>query len=352
MAAIPIPKVLANSRVAPPADVVTLENVLQSIDFTKQVTAWASQTGAGNATYSGVGVVRDLPLAKTKQLTITPRSAQIVATTSCEKTPTATSFTSWTCTDALTWTYTTATKQQILVKMEPRDMLRRLALVGSCVATEPGDTAPGKPVSSRHFTLGPILRQRPPQGATAEIKWTVLVFHAFGTNAELGVDESQQGVSRHDSWKTKVCSGLQSDPAAQCTKCMAEDCIMCTPSVQWAAGQHDVVRSMSWDIDMSLVRSPQQPTPPIVPLDINEFIAKASALMIDDLTDSSMPVIISIAVECVAQKAQLNPENDGQPDVQYAGADFYSTTLKKDQALGDDVTLPGMAGCADDDLYF
>jgi hypothetical protein len=38
--------------------------------------------------------------------------------------------------------------------------------------------------------------------------------------------------------------------------------------------------------------------------------------------------------------------------VQDAGADFYSTALKKDQALGDDVTLPGMAGCAEDDLYF
>lgn len=75
-------------------------------------------------------------------------------------------------------------------------------------------------------------------------------------------------------------------------------------------------------------------------------------VVIDDLTDSSKPVIMPMAVECVAHEAKLNLKNDGQPDVQDAGADFYSTALKKDQALGDDVTLPGMAGCAEDDLYF
>jgi len=67
MAAISISKVLANSRVSPPSEIIALENVLKTINFAEQVTEWASQTGAGTATYSGVGVVRDLPLAETNR---------------------------------------------------------------------------------------------------------------------------------------------------------------------------------------------------------------------------------------------------------------------------------------------
>lgn len=104
-----------------------------------------------------------------------------MATISCEKTPNAISFASWISTDALTWTYTTATKEQIIVKVEPRDTLRRLALIGSCVTTEISDTEAGKAVSLQHFTLGLMLRQRLLQGAIPETKWTVLVSHAFAT---------------------------------------------------------------------------------------------------------------------------------------------------------------------------
>lgn len=74
--------------------------------------------------------------------------------------------------------------------------------------------------------------------------------------------------------------------------------------------------------------------------------------MIDDFTDRDRPVIKPMATECVARSPKLNEVNDGEPDFQQAGADFYLPTLRRDQALGDDVTLPGMAGCEENDLYY
>ncbi|KAF4339606.1 hypothetical protein FBEOM_6482 [Fusarium beomiforme] len=187
----------------------------------------------------------------------------------------------------------TATKQQIFVKVEPRDMLRCLALVGSCVATEVANTAAGKPVSLRYFTLRLILRQRPPQGATADTKWTVLVSHAFATD------------------------GPQTDPAAQCPDCMAEKCYKCTPGVQWAAEQHDIIGSMSWDVDMSLASWSWGVIASVydrrvwiqsLALEHKEHLlvenddCGAILFVIDDLTDANKPVIMPMAVNCVASE--------------------------------------------------
>lgn len=72
--------------------------------------------------------------------------------------------------------------------------------------------------------------------------------------------------------------------------------------------------------------------------------------MIDDLTNPNAPVIIPMAVECLALKPKLNHNNE--PDMQCAGADFYSTALRKGDAVGDYMTLSGMIDCAEDDLYF
>ncbi|KAK3369937.1 hypothetical protein B0H63DRAFT_454164 [Podospora didyma] len=173
---------------------------------------------------------------------------------------------------------------------------------------------------------------------------------------------------------------------------VSDKCVMCQPSVQWAVGKQDIVRSMDWNVfDMSLVRLPPQPTPPIVPLDTKDFKLKAhelkpkdfveqrleeflglmdkaelshdtfaspellmTVISIDDFTNPGHPVIKPMAIECVAQDPKLNDgdEMPGHPDFQKAGADFYLPALRNDQTLGDDVTLLGMAGCEEDDLYY